>query len=28
VLIMYAIRRSRGGGLMRPGASDEPPRRY
>ena len=28
VLIMYVIRRSRGGGLMRPGASDEPPRRY
>jgi uncharacterized membrane protein YeaQ/YmgE (transglycosylase-associated protein family) len=28
VLIMYAIRRSRGGGLTRPGASDEPPRRY
>jgi uncharacterized membrane protein YeaQ/YmgE (transglycosylase-associated protein family) len=28
VLIMYAIRRSRGGGLTRPSASDEPPRRY
>ena len=28
VLIMYAIRRSRGGGLMRPSGSDEPPRRY
>jgi uncharacterized membrane protein YeaQ/YmgE (transglycosylase-associated protein family) len=28
VLIMYAIRRRRGGGLTRPGAADEPPRRY
>jgi uncharacterized membrane protein YeaQ/YmgE (transglycosylase-associated protein family) len=28
VLIMYAIRRSRGGGLTRPSASDDPPRRY
>jgi uncharacterized membrane protein YeaQ/YmgE (transglycosylase-associated protein family) len=28
VLIMYAIRRSRGGGLTQPSASDEPPRRY
>jgi uncharacterized membrane protein YeaQ/YmgE (transglycosylase-associated protein family) len=27
VLIMYAIRRRRGGGLTRPGG-DEPPRRY
>ena len=27
VLIMYAIRRSRGGGLTRP-SGDEPPRRY
>jgi uncharacterized membrane protein YeaQ/YmgE (transglycosylase-associated protein family) len=28
VLIMYVIRRRRGGGLMRPSATDEPPRRF